>query len=259
MGTAAFATAMKARIPRTAHKARSSREGLSRTDLEKLFEIIDPDCPTNPWTSRFARVRNHVLILWALLLGPRRGELLSARVTDIDFRENTFTVVRRPDALLDPRKRQPLVKTAGRVALVSDPLIELTKNYIFTVRRQVSGARRHPFLFVDVRSGRPLSHSGFTKVFAVLRQHLGDIPTLTAHVLRHTWNDHFSALMEKHSIPEADEVKFRSYLQGWRESSQTAATYTKRYVRERARAASLSLQEEMARSGIRGASTSSKS
>lgn len=237
----AFVERLAERTKRRRYRLADPKEGLSRSQLATLFKVIDPLTDVSPWRDPLVRLRNQLIVLWALLLGPRRGELLGARVSDFDFRQNEFRIVRRPDAPDDPRRRQPLVKTAGRLVLVHDALMELTHVYVVGARRSLSRARTHPFLFVDMRRGMPLSHSGFTKVFSTLQKH-PDLTRLTGHLLRHTWNDHFSELMEAHQVRAADEEKFRSYVQGWTEGSGTAATYTRRYVRERAREASLTLQ-----------------
>jgi integrase len=82
----------------------------------------------------------------------------------------------------------------------------------------------------------------------VLRRKCPDLPDdLSPHVLRHTWNDHFSELMDEKGVPEEIEHKMRSRLMGWSETSKTATTYTRRHVHKRARAAALQLQRSIAR------------
>ena len=48
-------------------------------------------------------------------------------------------------------------------------------------------------------------------------------------------------------IDEDYQEKVRSYLMGWREGSGTAATYNKRFVRNKANKAAIDLQENMIR------------
>jgi integrase len=51
-----------------------------------------------------------------------------------------------------------------------------------------------------------------------------DLPKeLTPHVLRHTWNDLFSAEMEGRKVDQENEKKIRSYQMGWKPTSATAA------------------------------------
>jgi integrase len=110
------------------------------------------------------------------------------------------------------------------------------------------GARKHDFLFVSEDNGAPLSISSLTKIFLILRTKCPDLPRdLSAHVLRHTWNDRYSETMDKRQVAEESEKKMRSYLMGWSETSGTAAIYTRRHIRKRAQEASLAMQERLFR------------
>jgi len=151
-----------------------------------------------------------------------------------------------PDDPEDPRFHEPNTKTRDRILPFEDDLATLIEEYILTVRNKTSGAARHPFLFTAAGTGQPLSLAGVTKVFSTLRNKISDLPdNLTSHVLRHTWNDRFSEMMDQNNVSEAEEKKLRSYLMGWSEFSGMAATYTKRYVRQKANEASLDLQKKI--------------
>jgi integrase len=176
--------------------------------------------------------------------GLRIGELLSLRVEDVDLGRDEFRIIRRPDAPDDPRRRQPLVKTNGRL----EPLLEvseLTEDYMFRLRARIPGARAHPFLFVDVRNGRPLSTSAASKVFRQLGRAIGLQKGFSPHVLRHTWNDLFSEHMDREHVPEELEKRMRNHLQGWSDDSAAAATYTRRHVREAAAKALASMHARL--------------
>jgi hypothetical protein len=55
------------------------------------------------------------------------------------------------------------------------------------------------------------------------------------HVLgRHSWNTRFSELADKRQISAEVEKKVRSRAMGWSETSNTAATYTRRHVEREA-------------------------
>tara|TARA_R110002074_G_scaffold67567_2_gene158917 strand:+ start:5507 stop:5890 length:384 start_codon:yes stop_codon:yes gene_type:complete len=121
----------------------------------------------------------------------------------------------------------------------------MTRQYVVELRGARPQARKHDFLFV-AESGAPLSMSGLAKIFKVLRANIPDLPAdLTPHLLRHTWNDRFSEEMDQNKVPEETERKARSYLMGWSETSGTAAVYTRRHVREKAKRVSLDLQERV--------------
>lgn len=222
------------------------REGMPPEYVDHLRSVIAPTSPNNPWARVHVRHRNQLIILWALYLGLRRGEMLGIRIDDIDFRKLEVTIRRRADDVDDPRKRQPNAKTRARRLPLTPELVGLTEDYVMLHRKAERGAKRTSFLFVADRSGRPLSNSGMTKVYEALRDRH---PTLFAdfswHVLRHTWNDRFSETMDARGIPEDEEKKQRSYLMGWTDTSGTAASYTRRHIRTRAREVSLKLQASL--------------
>jgi integrase len=111
--------------------------------------------------------------------------------------------------------------------------------YILNHRRGLRNSHKHDFLFVSA-SGAPLSIAGLDKVFRVLRAKRPEVPrTLTPHVLRHTWNDVFSAETEARKIDQETEKKGRSYQMGWKPGSQSASVYTRRFVRKKAQEVSV--------------------
>ncbi|WP_454730866.1 MULTISPECIES: tyrosine-type recombinase/integrase [Cupriavidus] len=231
------------------HRSRnvvSAREGLPRETATRLLSVTARSSPENPWAGKFAKLRNELVFRWLYSFGLRRGELLNVKVSDIDFRKETVTIVRRADAPEDPRNEQPTVKTRDRVLPISPDLCRLTHDYVIHARRHLVGARKHEYLFVADKTGAPMSLSALNKCFAFLRTHIPELPDdLSPHVLRHTWNDNFSQAMDQMKTPEADEQKMRSFLMGWSETSGTAVNYTRRHVRQRANEVSLQLQSEM--------------
>ncbi len=94
-----------------------------------------------------------------------------------------------------------------------------------------------------------MSRSTLIKVIDMVAQADSSLARLHAHELRHTWNNRFSEYMDtKVDAPKPEEQESqRSYLQGWKPDSGTAATYTKRFTREKAVEASLQLQDGIAR------------
>lgn len=239
--------AFKARIPASGSRnVLDARMGLSSGAAARLLSVIARNSPENPWSGEFARCRNELIFRWLYAFGLRRGELLNVKVSDIDFRKETITVVRRADALEDPRRQQPNVKTRDRVLPIPPDLCRLTHEYVMNARRRWAGARKHEYLFVADKTGAPMSLSALNKCFVFLRSRIPDLPDdLSPHVLRHTWNDNFSALMDRNKTADSDEQKMRSVLMGWSETSGTAIKYTRRHVRQKANHASLLMQSEM--------------
>lgn len=150
----------------------SQREGLSIQEAQLVLDVVMPGAPSNPWVDMHAQKRNHLIILWLLRLGLRRGELLGVRVSDIDFVRRRVTILRRADDINDPRTLQPNAKTLPRELQLDRELVELTEDYILNDRLAFAGARRHEFLFVASSTGLPLSLPSITKVFRVLSAHV---------------------------------------------------------------------------------------
>lgn len=240
-------SALKERTPTTARRGHGTvREGLAADAQRRLLAVIDPDSPDNPWKGRHAQVRNQLMVRWLHDLGVRRGELLGVRVSDINFQSNEVVITRHADDSVDPRRQQPNTKTNARLLMLDEELTELTRKYVMAERRAIRGARRHEFLFVANGSGAPLTMAALNKVFVTLRARVPELPKdLSPHVLRHTWNDKFSELMDAKRVPEETEKKLRATLMGWSENSPTASIYTRRHIRRRAQEASIDLQRQM--------------
>ena len=239
--------AFNARIPSPgARNTVGGREGLSQDAIDRLLKIIDPESPANPWHRKFCKIRNQLAIHWLYELGIRRGELMGLEITAINFGNNTVAIVRNADSARDPRHRQPLTKTLDRILPISERLARMTSDYILHVRKEKKAGLSHGFLFVSSGTGAPLTLIGLNKIFEVLRKKCPELPDeLTPHVLRHTNNDEFSRKMDEKKIPEQQEEKLRSYLMGWKPTSKTAGTYTKRHVRKQASAVSLEIQSDI--------------
>ncbi|RJG12191.1 site-specific integrase [Pseudomonas cavernicola] len=243
--------ALKSREPvGRGRNAIGRREGAAPEDIDKLLSLIKPKALGNPWRNTHVQVRNALMVHWLLHLGVRRGELLNVKVADIDFRLETVTIVRRADDPQDPRANQPRVKTLDRVLPLSSSLAAATYDYVIHWRSKPPGAHAHEFLFVAEYTGHPLSLVALNKTFQVLRNKCILLPSsLTPHVLRHTFNDRLSEIMDEKGISEEREKQIRCQLNGWKETSGTAATYTRRHIRKKAAEASLSMQERMLSTG----------
>jgi len=229
-------TNMTSRIPKSSHGSQvNAPEGLSQEEITLLFETINRHSETNPWKNTFTKIRNELLILWLYQFGVRKGELLSLKISDINFQTKTFDLVRRADDSNDSRINQPVLKTRERRIAIPQKILELTRDYIINHRTLLPHAKKHEFLFVASKSGLAMSLDAVNKIFTKLKETYPNTFTrLSPHILRHTWNDNFSSIVEKRDISESEEKKMRSYLMGWSETSNSAATYTKRYTRQKA-------------------------
>ena len=224
-----------------------AEKSLDDSQIELLFEVIRPGSAANPFTLDVQR-RNRLMILLLYHLGIRGGELLNIRIRDIDFSANHLDIVRRADERDDFRANEPNSKTLARKLPLSDLLAKELHGYISIDRRMTRNATRNDFLFVTHKEGKtvghPISKAGYHKVIAVVRAVCPELYKLTGHKLRHTWNRMFSEKMDSMDIPPSEErqEQIRSYLNGWKPGSGTAATYNKRFIERKGQEAALSLQ-----------------
>jgi integrase len=216
-----------------AGRTSAPKEGLSEAQQERLLDVIRPDSPENPWSHPYVRVRNEALIKFLLALGTRKGEALKQKISHVDIGRLQVSIVRNPDDPDDTRRREPNVKRTGRIVPMDGRVADLLTDYISDWRSEVPGSERTDFLFLTI-GGAPMSHEAVHKVFATLRAMFPELPSnLSAHLLRHTWNDNYSIQIDKNSVSATDEIRTRSYLMGWSETSGTAARYTQRSIRKR--------------------------
>lgn len=243
-----FCATMTALLPRVRVRG---REGIELDVEARVRAVIHPDHPENPF-QRGHRHRNHALLLCFLDLGVRLSEALVIQGADLNLgpTEPSVTIHRRPDDPKDNRKRQPLVKTQGRVLPLGPELVAAMETWVMTHRRdprRYPNAKKSPFVFV-ARSGQPMALRTAHDLFVQLRTAVSGVPPkLSAHVIRHTWNDNFSRHADEAHLPEAEEERVRGYLMGWKKGSRQAATYTQRHTREAASDHSLRLQHKSQR------------
>lgn len=223
------------RIPRNSKSSIGEKEGISKQEMNTLFSIINRNSKNNIWKSEFVKIRNELIVIWLVKFGLRRSELLNIKVSDINFKKEEFHVLRRADDPDDPRVNKPNVKTKGRKISVPLKIIELTYSYITEHRAILPNSKTHEYLFVSDKTGDPLSSISINKIFEKLRDANTELPkNLSAHSMRHSWNDSFSELMDKNDIGEAREQQMRNYLMGWSNNSRTAGNYTRRHIRTKA-------------------------
>lgn len=221
----------------------NARQSLTPEVRARVLDVIRPDSPENPWKNEHVRIRNQLIFTWLVELGLRQGEFLGVRLEDIDLRVGEVQVMRRADDPDEPRKDEPRTKGKARLLALSEQLAALTMAYVQGPRRSIKGARNHPYLVVATGTGKPLSKSALSKMFAELRRKVPGLPEeLSPHLLRHTWNFDFSELMDRLGVPPEKEEQMRRQQMGWSDRSQTAAVYTRRHTRLAANKASLAMQ-----------------
>lgn len=235
---------LRVRVPATRRRARVAPSPAQR---ELLLRVVAPSHPDNPWREGFTREMMRCLVLWALKTGMRRGELLALRLRNISLQLGHVEVVRSQDDRSDPRPRQPVAKTQGRLIDLDRDLIDATEGYL-AARRRTPGASRHGFLFVNAK-GQPLPLSSVTQAFRTLRHRHPGVGGVTCHVFRHMWNEDFSDLAMRSGMSPEEERRIRDEIMGWAPGGRIADGYQKRRTAVAARAASLSLQRKVIESG----------
>lgn len=233
--------AIRQRTPRAPPSKK--KKGLTKSREERFLSAVDPASPGNPWKSSFIRKRNRLVVRMLRDLGIRKGELLGVKIEDVNFTDNTLFIAKRPDDPDDPRNRQPEAKTLERTLPMGEDLVEILRSYIDEDRAGISNARLHPFLVVG-RGGAPLALNSVDLMFKTLRERFPELAPISAHILRHTWNDSFSEFA-KGTMSGEQERKIRNYLMGWSKNSKMAADYTARFVEEEGRKASLDMQNSI--------------
>ncbi len=237
---------MKAQVPRAPRQSKiDARKGLTEEARKQLLALVHPDSETNPWKGKFVRVRNWLILVLLLALGLRRGELLGLQIKDLHPNQPKLKVVRRADAIEDPRTVQPNAKTNERELELRPAIMQSVWSYIRRHRQRIKGARKHPQLVV-ADDGSPLSIQSIDKMFLQIRRACPSLPRkLSSHVLRHTWNDGFSEQAELLNLSDSVEQRARNEQQGWSDNSKTAAIYTRRHATKKGRELSLRLQEKL--------------
>lgn len=232
------------RAPSVSRKGRISLEFGQRV---RLMAVVHPDSQENPWIDPFVRLRNWVIVCWLLGTGMRRGELLGLRVRDFNRGQAYCEIKRRHDDKRDMRRRQPNAKTLERLAPLDEALTDLGERYL-GARKKIEVARKHGILFV-AEDGKPLSDSAITGMFALLRERYPDIGPVSAHVLRHQWNEDFSAYADTIGLGPDEEVRERCWLMGWSPTSRMPGHYLKRRTKAKADEHSKEMQRRLMKHG----------
>ncbi|HAG1963778.1 TPA: site-specific integrase [Salmonella enterica] len=235
--TGLFIKRIESRKPRIKQSYYSDVESkaLDEKQQKELRKIIDIGSLKNPFKPE-VQLRNYLLIHILLELGIRCGEILNIQIKDINFDNSILSIIRRPDEIKDPRKKQPLVKTNERTLPLSPHLVSKIKEYIFDHRKQTPWVSSNAYLFITHKKGatlgHPLSISAYHKIIDKIRSSSLLLNKFTGHTLRHTWNYNFSvmAINKQRNIKSHNAEKYRSYLMGWEQNSGTAQTYNKKFI-----------------------------
>lgn len=218
--------------------------------FERILNIVKEASPDNPFKGAEVKFRNSIIFEVMDATGMRAGEILALQIQDIDFQKGAISVVRRHDAIEDPRKKQPVAKTNERRIPVKKLITDRLREYIMDIRANISEARKHPYIFVTHKHGKfhgqPISNSTF--VNRILKPAIAVHPELLEEITRHGFRHYFNYKLSKkidainklakedpkvNAINEKKEIQIRKELNGW-SSDNSAETYNVRYIREEA-------------------------
>ncbi len=212
------------------------REGLSRKDEERLFQLIDPEAKDNPFSHKHAKQRNFVYLKACRLLALRKSEALGLMIDDINFKQSRIMIYRRPDNPDDPRSNEPNAKTLDRELYLPNDLAKLLKTYIYEYRNKFEGCKKHNFIFVAEGSGAPLSKSAANDIFIAIRQSPGlscHLNKLIEHILRYTWCDRFYD-DNKGKIAEKELLDAMIHQCGWSKKTHMVEKYANKAITDSA-------------------------
>jgi integrase len=226
----------------------SQKEGLSKSEVVRLLEVIEPKSSQNPWArgesdaALALRARNQLVVHLMLAHGARRGDLLKVCTADVKTHgaEPALWIRRRPDDPNDPRRQEPNAKTCERILPLNPSLTRLVNDYIKDCRSKIPGHKKTPYLLLATGSGQPLAMRSLNDIFEALKP---QFPGIHPHQLRHTHNDRLAETCKQMGIGEAEATEHAMYLNGW--LGDNSGTYTQRSRREAAHAVSRKVQREL--------------
>lgn len=216
-------------------------KGLDEHDLHKLLLLLHPSAAANPFRKN-SRFRNWLIFRLFAEAGPRRGELLKLKTTDICERDEKFyiTLRRVPDDPSETRAIPPAQKTLPRTIAISKGLFLDIEQYIQAERRPVRSGKRvrltHQFLFTSER-GYPLSLSALNNLFSVMRSAAFEQSgtALHPHLLRNTFcNNYLDWRVERTNVELERALEELRHLCGWQPNSEMPQRYAAKWIASQA-------------------------
>ncbi len=190
------------------------------TDEESVFltNAIHPESQGFGSTPAI-KYRNYIAMMIMLSCGLRPGELLSLRVTDVEFGANSaIKVIRRPADPDDPRRPRPQIKRNGRIIILGNhKLARDIRCYITTHREKlkVRWNRRSKYLLLN-DEGKPWHQKGLNQMMERLRRKFpDDLPKhLSPKALRHTFSSQMERRMRRANFEEQERRETLARLRG---------------------------------------------
>ena len=142
---------------------------LALEDVDRLLQQPDVTTPRG--------LRDRALIELLYATGMRVSELIGLRQTDVNLDASYLTCTGKGEK--------------QRIVPIGDEAAEWVRRYLRDARARLLGKRRSPRLFVNARGGGPgLTRVGFWKILKAYARQAGLPPTLSPHMLRHSFATH---------------------------------------------------------------------
>lgn len=216
----------------------SKQKGLTLAQAKFLVSCLDPENDKAFGRDIAVRFRNYVSVMIMLNYGLRPGELLSLKVTDIEFGAiSAIRITRRPPDKNDTRSPRPHIKRNGRVMLIDNPIFARYINeYIMKWRDQLeakSDLESEYLILSD--EGNPLSQPSLVQFFQLIRKRFPDeLPTnLSAKSLRHTFSSNMEKLLREIGLDEGRREEALADLRG-DSSLSSQSVYIAQEIQEQA-------------------------
>jgi len=240
-----FNRKIKAAKPAWKKNKNDEMKGLTRSERERLLEVMHPESTENPFANKALKLRNYIVLLLGLDMGLRRSEMLLIKISDIHWYNKQLAIVNLEGDGIDTRLEAPQFKTHERQLVMSDELSWALKDYVDNYRvlnKRVNYAGKHPFLLVSHRrnEGRPLSIKALDGVLSRVCGVTPELKSIHLHILRH---DSVYTLLESMSeelevlTPEdrtAKVQKVLTYAFGWSPESNMPSLYGAKFWKEEA-------------------------
>ncbi len=215
----------------------SDPKGLEPDEINTVVLMLHPSSNDNPFRKN-ARVRNWLIFRLFWESGPRRGELLKLKTTDLyEDGDKHYVVFRRlPDDPSESRANPPAQKTLPRTVSISKALFLDLEKYIQGDRRPIRNGKRsvlgHQYLFTSER-GLPLSISALNYGFAVMRKvaFKNKDTRFHPHLLRNTFcNNYLDWRVERTQVELERALDELRQLCGWRLGSDMPLRYGSKWI-----------------------------
>ena len=177
------------------------RDPIPTENIEKLRKAVDL-----AKGSRFIQSRRHSMLSVLEQVGPRRGELVDLRVSEILKASNMEHPMLKIISLKQGDDVYRFVPVTRMLLSELKKHIRLFRNKI--VKNKIGKSNDHDFFFVSETTGNPLGEDTITTEISKLRSiaHIED--KACAHMFRHTFiTNLFVLLIERHEFENTDDFR----------------------------------------------------